>query len=80
MIMKSIRKQLEIISLFIAFLVLLVSCEQYEEDSSIPNNLSDSNSFYTNLDATFLGNQHNLILIYILFVIYKYHLFPAVVY
>jgi len=32
MIMKSIRKQLKPISLFMAFLVLFVSCEQYDDD------------------------------------------------
>ena len=32
MIVKSIRKQLKPISLFMAFLVLFVSCEQYDDD------------------------------------------------
>jgi len=34
--MKSIRKQLKSISLFIAFLVLFVSCEQYDDSIAIP--------------------------------------------
>ena len=32
LIMKSIRKQLKPISLFMAFLVLFMSCQQYDDD------------------------------------------------
>lgn len=49
-----------------SFLVLFISCKQHEADSFIPTNLNENNSFYENLSATYVGDQHNLILNFIL--------------